>query len=113
MVGSPRGSLLRGRHGTWEVLSPPSMNPVLGSPAKTPGLWALRLASAVAKHTARRYREAKETKRRGRSGRKSERFTVPKKRENHGRNRCVDTLFETRIAGEAHRTTITPRNAAA
>jgi hypothetical protein len=49
---------------------------------KTPGLRALRLASAGAKPKARRYREAKETKRRGKGGRKSECFTVPKKRGN-------------------------------
>ena len=56
--------------------------PVLVCPVKTPGPRAVRLASAGAKRKTRRYREAKETKRRGRGGRKSECFVVLKKRGN-------------------------------
>src|SRR5215469_2883377 len=55
----------------------------LGTPVNTPGLLVLRLAPAGAKPKAqRRYREAKETKRRGKGGRKSECLIVPMKRGN-------------------------------
>ena len=64
-------------------LPPPSMNPVWGNPVSNPRPAAV--ASCGCGNEAQgawRYREAKVTKRRGRDGRKSECFTVPRKRGN-------------------------------
>src|SRR5215469_2133097 len=59
------------------------MNRCWGVRLTTPGPQRLRLAAAGAKSKAqRRYRGAKETKRRGRGGGKSECSTVPRKRGN-------------------------------
>ena len=57
--------------------------PGLGNPVNNP--WPTGVAPCARgskTRGGRRYREAKETKRRGRGGRKSECFTVPKKRGN-------------------------------
>ena len=55
----------------------------VGSPVNNP--WLAAVASCGCENEAqgaRRYREAKETKQRGRGGRKSECFVLPKKRGN-------------------------------
>jgi len=55
----------------------------MGSPVNNP--WLAAVASCGCENEAqgaRRYREAKETKQRGRGGRKSECFVLPKKRGN-------------------------------
>jgi hypothetical protein len=70
-------------------LSSPSMNPVWGARLTTPGPQLLRRAAAGTKPKAqRRYREAKETKQRGKGGRKSECFVLPMRQGNRPEGPC-------------------------
>ena len=76
------GNDTMGHTGTWEVLTSPLKNP-----GGEPGDQDLALHRDSAKEGSnrrvqQRYREAKETKRRGKDGRTSELFIVPMKREN-------------------------------